>query len=67
MARPTPKNDRAQRAATMQREAKRQDRRRSLLIWGAMGLVLALIVGAVGFAIARRPSLAGVSEYEDLS
>ncbi len=66
MARPTPKNDRVARAAAMQREAKRQDRRRSLLIWGSLGLVLALIVGAVGFAVANRPSLAAVTEYEDL-
>ncbi len=66
MARPSPHNDRAQRAAAMQREAQRKDRRRSLLIFGSLGLVLALIVGAVGFAVANRPSLSGVTEYEDL-
>ncbi|MGB3256975.1 MAG: DUF3105 domain-containing protein [Ornithinimicrobium sp.] len=66
MARPTPKNDRAARAAAMQREAKRQDRRRSIFIWGSLGLVLALIVGAVSFAVVSRPSLAAVTEYEDL-
>ncbi|MGB3763916.1 MAG: DUF3105 domain-containing protein [Ornithinimicrobium sp.] len=66
MARPTPKNDRAARAAAMAREAKRQDRRRSFFIWGALGLVLALIVGAVAFAVVSRPSLAAVTEYEDL-
>lgn len=66
MARPAPKNDRATRAAAMQRAAKRQDRRRSLLIWGSAGLVLALIVGAVAFAILSRPGLEAVTEYEDL-
>ncbi|MGC1208155.1 MAG: hypothetical protein WA880_09415, partial [Ornithinimicrobium sp.] len=65
MARPTPKNDRANRAAAMQREAKRQDQRRSLLIWGSLGVVLALIIGAVAFAIASRPGLEAVTEYDD--
>lgn len=66
MARPTPKNDRATRAAAMQREAKRQDRRRSLLIWGALGVVLALIIGVVVFAVASRPGLEAVTEYDEL-
>jgi len=66
MARRTPPTERAQRAAAMQRQARAQERRRSVLIWGGMSLVMLLIVGALGYAILSRPDLSGVVEYEDL-
>lgn len=66
LARPKTQPDRAQRAAAMQREAKRKDRRRSMLIWGALAVVLLVVVAAVGFAIASRPTLDDVAEYGDL-
>lgn len=65
MARPQ-SSDRNAKVAAIQKEAKRKDRSRLFTIWGALGLVLLLIVGAVGFAIANRPTLDAVQEYEDL-
>ncbi|CAN5408832.1 hypothetical protein BH23ACT6_BH23ACT6_18430 [soil metagenome] len=65
MARRQAPTERAQRAAAMQRQARRQDRRRALLVWGSVGLVVLLIVGAVGYAMASRPSLSAVVEYDD--
>lgn len=65
MARRQPPTDRAQRAAAMQRQARAQERRRSLLLWGGVALVVALVVAAVGYTIATRPSLSAVVEYED--
>ncbi|HKJ12323.1 MAG TPA: DUF3105 domain-containing protein [Ornithinimicrobium sp.] len=66
MARRQPPTDRARRAAEMQRQARRAERRRSFLIWGGMSLVLLLIVGAIGYAVLSRPDLSAVKEYEDL-
>lgn len=57
--------DRAARSAAMQRQARRAERRRALLVWGSVALVVLLIVGAVGYAIATRPSLSAVVEFED--
>lgn len=64
MARSKPPTERAQRAAAMQRQARAQERRRALLVWGSVAVVVALIVGAVGYAIATRPSLSAVVEYD---
>ncbi|MGB5952079.1 MAG: DUF3105 domain-containing protein [Ornithinimicrobium sp.] len=66
MARRQPPTERAQRAAAMQRQARAQERRRSLLVWGSAALVIAVIIGAVGYAIATRTDLSAVVEYEDL-
>ncbi|MGB3186609.1 MAG: DUF3105 domain-containing protein [Ornithinimicrobium sp.] len=65
MARRQAPTERAQRAAAMQRQARRQERRRALLVWGSVALVVLLILGVVGYAIATRPSLSAVVEYDD--
>ncbi|PRY59417.1 uncharacterized protein DUF3105 [Knoellia remsis] len=63
----------AQRAATdrvaqMRKEQQRKDRRRLGAIWGAAAVTIAIIVGAVAFAIIRdqkdTPSLAAVKSYK---
>jgi len=48
--------DRRAKIAEMQRQAKAAERRRTLLIIGTAVLVVAVIAGAVGFAILRDPN-----------
>ena len=55
MANKTADRDRKAKIAEMQRQAKRAERRRTLLIVGTAVVVVALIAGAVGFAILRDP------------
>lgn len=66
----SPASERAARVAALQKEAKATERRRAFMLWGAVGLVLVLIIGGVTFAIVRgvtnRPDLAGVQEYPNL-
>jgi Protein of unknown function (DUF3105) len=69
MARPPktpPASARAQRVAEMQRKEKGVQRRRLSVLWIALGVVLALVIGAVAWAIASRPSLEGVQVYEEV-
>lgn len=65
MARRQASTERAERAAAMQRQAKREERRRALVVWGSAALVVMLVLGAVGYAIATRPSLSAVVEFDD--
>lgn len=67
MARQPSSSSRTEKVAALQKQARAADRRRSLMIWGALVLVLALVAGAVGFAIASRPTLEAVQTYDDLS
>lgn len=61
-------NDRAAKAAKIQKAGKARERRRGFLIWGSAAAVIVLIVGAVVFAIVRDSpalvDLAGVEEFE---
>ena len=66
MARQPSTSSRTDTVAALQKQARAADRRRSLLIWGGLVLVLALVAGAVGFAIANRPTLDAVQSYDDL-
>jgi hypothetical protein len=54
VANKTADRDRKAKIAEMQRQAKRAERRRTLLIVGTAVAVVALIAGAVGFAILRE-------------
>lgn len=67
MARKPATSTRADKVAALQKQARAADRRRSLLIWGSLGLVVLLIAGAIGFAILNRPSLDAVATYDDLT
>lgn len=67
MARKPVPSDRTAKVAALQRQARAADRRRSLLIWGSLGLVMLLIAGAITFAVLNRPTLEGVATYDDLS
>jgi hypothetical protein len=59
--------DRQARLAQMRREEQRAERRRAVLLWGSVGLVVLAIAGAVTFAVLRdranRPSLADVQTF----
>lgn len=66
MARPD-SSDRSAKVAALQKQAKRKDRGRLTMIWGAAAMVLVLIVGAVAFAVINRPTLDAVTEFDDLS
>lgn len=56
------------RVSQMRKEQQAKDRRRLLAIWGAAGVTVAIIVGAVTFAIihgnANKPDLAAVKSFE---
>lgn len=67
MARPQPSSTRAAKVAGLQKQARAAERRRQLLIWGTLALVVLLIVGGVGYAIASRPTLDAVASQQDLS
>jgi len=56
VAKKTADRDRRAKIAEMQRQAKAAERRRTLLIVGTAVVVVALIAGAVGFAILRDPN-----------
>ncbi|MDO5738968.1 MAG: DUF3105 domain-containing protein [Ornithinimicrobium sp.] len=60
--------DRASKVAQIQKATQAADRRRATLIWGAAALVVALIIGAVVYVVAKEsPDLAdlsGVQTYE---
>jgi hypothetical protein len=56
VAKKTAERDRRARVAEMQRQAKAAERRRTLLIIGTAVVVVAVIAGAVGFAILRDPN-----------
>lgn len=59
-------NDRAARVAQIQKANQAAERRRGLLIWGVAAAVLAVIVGAVVFAVVRdSPVTADLSAVED--
>lgn len=64
-----PRPDRSQRVAAMQKQQQATERRHNLIVWGAAGVVLALIVGAVTWAVvSNRPvALEGVRSYDKLS
>lgn len=69
MARPPktpPASNRAQRVAEMQRKERGAQRRRLSMLWIALGVVVALIIGLVAWAISSRPSLEGVQVYEEV-
>lgn len=55
------------RVAQMRKEQQAKDRRRLLAIWGAAAVTIALVVGAVTFAVindkANTPSLEAVKDY----
>ena len=61
-------NDRASKVAKIQKANQSAERRRGAMIWGSAAVVLALIVGAITWAVVREsPALAdlsGVKEYE---
>lgn len=71
-------SERSQRAAEMQAQARRAERRRSLLIIGGTGLVGVAIIGAAAFAVidqnkeneaaeaAGQKALEGVETFDDL-
>jgi len=56
------------RVSQMRKEQQAKDRRRLLAIWGAAGVTVAIIIGAVTFAIiqgnANKPDLAAVKSFE---
>ena len=56
------------RVSQMRKEQEKKDRRRLLAIWGAAGVTVAIIAGAVTFAIiqgnANKPDLAAVKSFE---
>ena len=60
--------DRASKVAKIQKANQAAERRRGALVWGSAALVLALIVGAITWAVVREsPALAdlsGVKSYE---
>jgi hypothetical protein len=62
-------SDRAAKVAQIQKAGAAAERRRGGLIWGAVALVLTLIVGLVAWAIIRDSpalvDLGGVEEYEN--
>ncbi|QFG67960.1 DUF3105 domain-containing protein [Ornithinimicrobium pratense] len=62
-------SDRAAKVAKIQKAGAAADRRRSGLIWGAVALILVLIVGLVAWAIIRDSpalvDLSAVEEYEN--
>ena len=59
-------SDRAATAAKIQTAGAAAERRRGVLIWGSVVAVVALIVGAVVFAVVRdSPALADLSAVED--
>ena len=59
-------SDRAAKAAKIQKAGAAAERRRGVLIWGSVVAVVALIVGAVVFAVVRdSPALADLSAVED--
>ncbi|WP_206063220.1 DUF3105 domain-containing protein [Nocardioides sp. HDW12B] len=74
----TTQSERSQRAAEMQAQARRAERRRSLLIIGGTGLVGVAIIGAAAFAVidqnkeneaadaAGQAALEGVETFDDL-
>ena len=66
MAKKSADRDRRARIAEMQRQAKAAERRRTLLIVGTAVLVVAVIAGAVGFAILRDPNRPPSGELKDL-
>lgn len=66
MARQQPPSTRAAKVAGAQKRTRSGPGGGFSLIWVALVLVLALIVGAVGFAIWQRPTLDGVQTYQDL-
>ncbi|MEO6018648.1 MAG: DUF3105 domain-containing protein [Knoellia sp.] len=56
------------RVSQMRKEQQNKDRRRVLAIWGAAAVVVAIIVGAVTFAVihgnANKPDLSAVKSYK---
>lgn len=56
------------RVSQMRKEQQKKDRRRLLAIWGAAGVTIAIIIGAVAFAIiqgnANKPDLSAVKSFE---
>lgn len=60
-------SDRRARVEKMRAEQARRDRRSRLLIYGAGVAVVALVVGAVGWAVATRPSSASTAASSSTS
>lgn len=59
-------NDRAAKAAKIQKAGDAAERRRGVLIWGTAAVVIAAVVGAVVFAIVRdSPATVDLSAVED--
>lgn len=57
--------DRAARVAQIQKANQSAERRRGVMIWGSLALVLALIVGAIAFVVVREsPALADLSDVD---
>ncbi|WP_404380086.1 DUF3105 domain-containing protein [Knoellia locipacati] len=56
------------RVAQMRKEQQKKDKRRLLAIWGAAAVTIAIVVGAVAFAVindkANTPSLEAVKDYK---
>ena len=56
------------RVSQMRKEQQKKDRRRVLAIWGAAAVVIAIIAGAVTFAVihsnANKPDLSAVKSYK---
>lgn len=67
MAKSSAKNARQERLEQVRREQRAAARRKALLVWGGLAVVLVLIVGVVGFTIWRdvdgRPKLDAVKSY----
>lgn len=66
MARQQPPSTRAAKVAGATKASRSKPGRGLSLIWVALGLVLVLIVGGVGWAISQSPSLDVVRSYDDL-
>lgn len=65
-----PKRDRQARLAQIQKEQKREERKRNLMIYGATGVVAAGIIGATAYGLLTTSGpgdIDGVVETEDLS
>lgn len=66
-ARASQRKNASDRVAQMRKEQQKKDRRRLVAIWGAAAVTIAIIAGAVAFAVvqdkANTPSLSAVKDY----